>query len=176
MGPPCGRPARRQGREAEDGAIDGIHPRVVVLMIGVNNVVSSPSQSSEDIARGIAAIVVRLREILPKTQILLLGTFPKDRVPDTSDRRKILACDAIVKELDEGKWIRFLDISNKLLEASGDLHADISHAEHAQLVERHTVVGELHVLHGVRPPFTDHARCVPLRSFPPSPNPPATCS
>ena len=110
----------------ENGAIDGIHPRVVVLMIGVNNVVFSPSHSSEDIAGGIAAIVARLREKLPGTRILLLGTFPKDRAPNTPDRRKIQASNDIVKKLDDGRWIRFLNISNKLLEENGNLNADIS--------------------------------------------------
>ena len=73
----------------EHGAMDAINPRVAVLMIGVNNVVAAPSQSGADVARGITAIVARLREKLPRTKILLLGTFPKDRSPTAPDRRKI---------------------------------------------------------------------------------------
>lgn len=97
----------------ENGAIDGIRPHAVVLMIGVNNVVASPSQSAADIARGISVIVTKLREKLPNTQILLLGTFPKDRAPNTPDRRKIRELNSIIANLNDGKWIRFLDIGGE---------------------------------------------------------------
>ena len=110
----------------ENGAIDGIRPHAVVLMIGVNNVVASPSQSAQDIARGIFAIVARLREKLPNTRIVLLGTFPKDRAPNTPDRRKIRELNSIIANLNDGKWIRFLDIGGEFLDKDGNLNADVS--------------------------------------------------
>jgi lysophospholipase L1-like esterase len=110
----------------ENGAIDGINPRVAVLMIGVNNIMASPSHSAEDIARGISAIVARLREKLPRTRVLLLGTFPKDRAPNTPDRRKIQEINALIAKLDDGKRIRFLDIGGRLLDKDGNLAADVS--------------------------------------------------
>jgi hypothetical protein len=95
-------------------------------MIGVNNVVASPSHSAQDIAHGISAIVARLREKLPNTQILLLGTFPKDRAPNTPDRRKIQELNSITANLNDGKWIRFLDIGGQFLDKDGNLNADVS--------------------------------------------------
>jgi lysophospholipase L1-like esterase len=111
----------------EHGAIDGINPRVAVLMIGVNNVVAAPSQSAADIARGITAIVARLREKLPRTKILLLGTFPKDRSPAAPDRRKIQEINTLSAKLDDGKWIRFCDLTQRFLGADGTLSPEISH-------------------------------------------------
>jgi lysophospholipase L1-like esterase len=110
----------------ENGAIDGLHPRVAVLMIGVNNIILSPSQSAADIARGISAITARLREKLPNTKILLLGTFPKDKAPATPDRRKIQEINTLIAKLDDGKWIRFLDIGKQLLDKGGTLTTEIS--------------------------------------------------
>jgi lysophospholipase L1-like esterase len=110
----------------ENGAIDGIRPRTAVLMIGVNNVVASPSQSAREIARGISAIVARLREKLPNTRILLLGTFPKDRAPNTPDRHKIQELNSIIAHLNDGQWIRFLDIGGELLDKDGNLNAEVS--------------------------------------------------
>jgi|GEM_PF-543504 len=110
----------------ENGAIDGINPRVAVLMIGVNNVTGEGYQSAADIARGISTIVARLREKLPNTRVLLLGTFPKDRAPGTPDRRKIQDINALIAKLDDGKWIRFLNISGRLLDEDGNLTADVS--------------------------------------------------
>ena len=111
----------------ENGAIEGISPRVAVLMIGVNNVVAAPSQSAADIAGGVSTIVSRLREQLPHSQVLLLGTFPKDRSPMTPDRRKIQEINSRIAKLDDGKWIRFLDISSQLLDQDGQLTAEVSH-------------------------------------------------
>ncbi|MCX6997467.1 MAG: GDSL-type esterase/lipase family protein [Kiritimatiellaeota bacterium] len=110
----------------EHGAIDGINPRVTMLMIGVNNVVASPSQSAADIARGISAIVAKLRDKLPRTKVLLLGTFPKDRVPGTPDRRKIQEINTLIAKLDDGKRIRFLDIGSRLLDKDSNLTAEVS--------------------------------------------------
>ncbi|MEI6297311.1 MAG: GDSL-type esterase/lipase family protein, partial [bacterium] len=110
----------------EHGAIDGINPRVAVLMIGVNNVVAAPSQSAAEIARGISTIVARLREQLPRAKILLLGTFPKDRSPTAPDRRKIQEINALIAKLDDGTWIRFRDLTPKFLDTEGSLSSEIS--------------------------------------------------
>ncbi|MEI6809562.1 MAG: GDSL-type esterase/lipase family protein [bacterium] len=119
----------------DHGAIDGIKPRVAVLMIGVNNVVAAPSQSVADIAGGISTIVARLREKLPNTRILLLGTFPKDKAPDTPDRRKIQEINELIAKLDDGRWIQFLDIGDRLLDKDGNLTAEVS-ADGVHLTEK----------------------------------------
>ena len=110
----------------ENRAIDGINPRVAVLMIGVNNVVAAPSQSAADIARGISGIITKLREKLPRTKVLLLGTFPKDRSPAAPDRRKIQEINTLIAKLDDGKWIWFCDLTQKFLGADGTLSPGIS--------------------------------------------------
>jgi len=110
----------------ENGAIDGINPKVAVLMIGVNHFLASPSHTTADIARGISAVVAKLREKLPQTQILLLGTFPKDRAATSTDRVKIKELNAMIARLDDGKKIRFNDLTLKFLATDGSLPPDIS--------------------------------------------------
>ena len=61
----------------DHGEIDGIHPKVVVLLIGTNNLVS---HTPAEIAEGITAVVAKLREKLPASRILLLGLFPARRL------------------------------------------------------------------------------------------------
>ena len=119
----------------ENGAIDGIRPRVAVLMIGVNNVMASPQQSAADVARGVSTIVAKLRAKLPDTKILLLGTFPKDKEPGTPDRRKIQELNSIIAKLDDGKGLRYLDISSRLLDKDNKLPADVS-ADGVHLTEK----------------------------------------
>ena len=60
----------------DNGNVDGIKPKLAVIMIGTNNSGGNVN-SAEDIAEGIKAIVNKLREKLPETKILLLGIFPR---------------------------------------------------------------------------------------------------
>ena len=59
----------------DHGNIDGISPKLAVIMIGTNN--AGSGQQPEQIAEGIKAIVEQLRAKLPETKILLLAIFPR---------------------------------------------------------------------------------------------------
>src|SRR4029077_13842354 len=58
-----------------NGNIDGIHPKLTVLMIGTNNTPGNDN-TAEEIAEGIKTIVSKVREKIPETKILILGIFP----------------------------------------------------------------------------------------------------
>ena len=66
------------------GNLEGLSPRLVVLLIGVNNLY----MPARDIAAGIRANVKLLRRKLPRARILLLGVFPCGEKPGFR-RRKI---------------------------------------------------------------------------------------
>jgi lysophospholipase L1-like esterase len=98
------------------GEIDGIKPRVAVLMIGTNNLRSNPP---EEIADGIVEIVKALRERLPETKILLLGVFPRDEKPSPK-REDIRTINGRIAKLDDGSMVRYLDIGKKFLADDGE--------------------------------------------------------
>lgn len=106
----------------DNGNIKGITPKVAVIMIGTNN---SRTNTSEQIADGIKAIVAKLRDKLPETKILLLAIFP--RGVDNNDvlRKTNTGANDIVKSLDDGKNVFFLDIGPKFLTADGVLEKKI---------------------------------------------------
>src|SRR6478609_3972748 len=58
----------------ENGELDGIHPKVVVLMLGTNN---SGAHTGEQIAGADRKIVDMIRTRLPETKVLLLAIFPR---------------------------------------------------------------------------------------------------
>ena len=60
------------------GEIDGIAPKVAVILIGANNL-GRLHWSAPDSVRGIAAVVAAVHRRLPATKILLLGVLPSDR-------------------------------------------------------------------------------------------------
>jgi lysophospholipase L1-like esterase len=106
----------------QHGEIDGIHPKVVVLMIGTNNL---SANTPDEIADGITAIVKTLREKLPETKILLLGIFPRDEKPATPNRERIKAVNARIAKLDDGQMVKYLDIGDQFLNDDGTLSQDI---------------------------------------------------
>ena len=106
----------------QNGEIDGISPKVVVLMIGTNN---SGSNSAGEIAEGIKAIVTTLREKLPRTKVLLLGVFPRGERPDNPVRAKLAAVNEIIATLDDGENVKYLDIGERFLNDDGTLSREI---------------------------------------------------
>jgi lysophospholipase L1-like esterase len=106
----------------EHGNIDRIKPKLAVLMIGTNN---SGGDSPEDIAAGITAIVEKLRDKLPDTKILLLGIFPRGPNSDDDKRKVNVATNKIIKSLDDGKKVYYLDISDEFLGDDGRLDKQI---------------------------------------------------
>jgi lysophospholipase L1-like esterase len=105
----------------EHGEIDGIHPRVAVLMIGTNNV---GSNSADEIAAGVTAIVHELRKRLPGTKVLLLGAFPRGSRPD-STRNKLEELNRQISRLDDGTNVSYLDIGKTFLNPDGTISREI---------------------------------------------------
>ena len=106
------------------GELDGIHPKVVVLMIGTNNIGHTPPDEPEWAAAGVAKIVATIREKLPDSKILLLGVFPRD-TPGSVHRDAVEKINAIICHLDDGKMIRYLDIGKVFLDPDGNIPFDI---------------------------------------------------
>ena len=106
----------------QNGELDGINPKVVMLMIGTNN---SGQDSAEQIAEGVTAIVKTLREKLPSTKILLLAVFPRGEKADHPQRLKLIEVNKQISKLDDGKQVRYLDIGQKFLREDGVLTKDI---------------------------------------------------
>jgi lysophospholipase L1-like esterase len=96
----------------ENGNIDGISPKLAVLMIGTNN---SNSDSPADIAAGVKAIVDKLHEKLPRMKILVLGIFPRGADDKDAKRQVNMKANEIIAKLADDKTVFYLDISDKFL-------------------------------------------------------------
>ena len=98
--------------EGDDGELRGTTPKVVVLMIGVNNM---GDNTAEEIAYGIDNMVKRIKSECPKTRVLLLGILPLR----SGTTKKIQAVNRIIAKLDDGKKVRFLDMGAKFVGKDG---------------------------------------------------------
>lgn len=100
----------------EHGELEGIRPKVVVVMLGTNNVDRKPVE----IARGVGAVVSAIRKRLPQTHVLLLGIFPRgadpnDRTTQTL-RFRIRSANELIARMHDGKSVHYLDIGARFLD------------------------------------------------------------
>lgn len=63
----------------DHGEVEGLHPKLVVLLIGTNNT-GMMHETAEETEAGIDAVIADLERRLPETKILLLGILPS-RLP-----------------------------------------------------------------------------------------------
>src|SRR4051812_8983024 len=85
---------------------EGISPKVVVLMLGTNNI---KSDTPAAIARADEKLVRTIRQKLPGTKILLLGIFPRAHRTDDPAMHipeKVKAVNDQLARLDDGKDVR----------------------------------------------------------------------
>jgi lysophospholipase L1-like esterase len=103
----------------EHGEFDGITPKVVVLMIGINNCWSAKrgewDQRGREIAAGTKQIIDLIRAKSPRTKILLTAILPMESGMDPS----AAAANAVTATFADGKTVRMLDIRAKLAGADG---------------------------------------------------------
>lgn len=107
-----------------NGELDGINPKVVVLMIGTNNVGQCPDEEPAWAAAGVTKIVETIHAKLPNSKLLLLGIFPRNK-KNSKDREKNDAVNQIICKLDDGKKTRYLDIGKVFLNKDGEIPGDI---------------------------------------------------
>jgi lysophospholipase L1-like esterase len=106
----------------QHGELDTLHPKLVMLMIGTNNLGES---SSQEIADAIKKIVETYRTQAPDMHVLLLGIFPRGNLPADPARAKIKEINGIISKLDDGQHVTYLDIGDKFLQPDGTLTAEI---------------------------------------------------
>ncbi|MDO4583093.1 MAG: GDSL-type esterase/lipase family protein [Planctomycetia bacterium] len=103
----------------ENGEVDNIQPKMVMLMIGTNNVGHNSTTPAETV-EGIRAILVKLGEKLPKTKVLLLAVFPRGADGNDGLRQKVNEINAGLPALADNERVFFLDINAGFLK-DGDV-------------------------------------------------------
>lgn len=95
----------------QNGEFDGLSPKLVVIYIGSNNV---PLFTEEECVRGVNAVIDKLHEKLPNTNLLFIGFFPRgDRLPVFNMLEKIRNVTDTVKPMIDGDASRnahFIDL------------------------------------------------------------------
>jgi lysophospholipase L1-like esterase len=107
-----------------NGELDGVNPKVIVLLAGTNNVGSAVSPGGDeakvaDVTRGLQAILRIMQTKAPDATIIVTGIFPRNdnmAVMPVIDR-----INANLAKLADGKKIRYLNVNAKLAGPDGKL-------------------------------------------------------
>ncbi|MBN1610141.1 MAG: DotU/TssL family secretion system protein [Polyangiaceae bacterium] len=98
----------------EQGTLDSLHPELVVILIGVNNL--GGGFTPEQTAGGVGAVVRAVRKRLADTPVLLLAILPAGHSPTDRLRQKVVDTNRLIKSLAEPGRVTFADIGSVLLE------------------------------------------------------------
>ena len=105
------------------GQAQGMHPKVILLMIGTNNM--KYTSSPEEIARGVKEIVRQYRKICPGAVIILQAIFPRAATPSDPYRLKVEATNPYLGKLADGSKVIYIDFGDRFLSPDGTLSKDI---------------------------------------------------
>ncbi|HJQ25523.1 MAG TPA: GDSL-type esterase/lipase family protein [Blastocatellia bacterium] len=115
-----------------NGELDNVNPKVIVVMAGTNNVGKLSPQGDNDprvadITRGIKAILDVCRQKAPTATIILMGITPRnDNMAVMPIINKI---NDNIARLADGKKIRFVNLNDRLADASGKLYEGMTTAD-----------------------------------------------
>jgi lysophospholipase L1-like esterase len=108
----------------QNGELDGVKPKVVVVMSGTNNIgnaspVGDADSRAADVARGVAALLKEIRKRAPGATVVLTGITPRN---DNMDVMPVVdAANRQIAALADGKSIRYININDQLATPDGVL-------------------------------------------------------
>ncbi|MDH3205528.1 MAG: GDSL-type esterase/lipase family protein [Gemmatimonadota bacterium] len=111
----------------QNGELDGYSPKLMMLMIGTNNLSgrTTAPNTPDEIAMGVTAIVTTFRRTFPDAKVLLLGVFPRGADPTNPYREPIRQINELIDDLDDGEYVHFMDIGDRLLEPDGSISVEV---------------------------------------------------
>ena len=104
-----------------DGELDGVNPKVIVILAGTNNVGNQPGNDEKvaDILAGFRALIDTCREKAPQSKIILTAIFPRnDNLAVLPEIQKI---NEGLAQFADGKTIFYVNVNDKLAGPDGIL-------------------------------------------------------
>lgn len=108
----------------EQGELDGVKPRVIVLLAGTNDLGAALERHARDrdteraVVAGITALVRGCRQRAPQATLILTSITP--RIDHRELRPLIGQINRRIARLADGRRVRFVDIAPKMLDAQGE--------------------------------------------------------
>ena len=105
----------------QNGELDGVNPKVIVVLAGINNVGAVPGDAKkvDDISQGLRAILDACQARASNATVIMTAIFPRNDslavIPTINQINQNIA------RMADGKQVRYLDINDKLADKEGRL-------------------------------------------------------
>jgi len=114
----------------QNGELDGVHPKIVVLMAGTNNVgratpLGNAAERAADVARGVSAVVGEIRKRAPEATVVITGITPRN--DNIAVMPVINGANMQIAALADGKKTRYININESLAFPDNQLREGMSH-------------------------------------------------
>jgi len=109
----------------QHGELDGVNPKVIVLLAGTNNV--GNGEPAESVARGIEAVLRAMQEKAPQATIVLMAIFPRN--DNMAFMPAINEINRQLSRMADGRKVRYLNINDRLADADGRLYDGMMNAK-----------------------------------------------
>jgi lysophospholipase L1-like esterase len=106
----------------QNGELEGFKARLIVHMLGTNNINRNPV---DEIVDGNRLIIEEYKKRQPQAKVLLLGVFPRGAEATNPFRATIKEMNGKLAKLADNKQVFFMDIGDKFLTADGTLTQEI---------------------------------------------------
>ena len=111
----------------QNGELDGFKAKLIILMLGTNNVNRNPNA---EIADGDRLIIEEFKKHQPQAKVLVLGIFPHvmpagSSYTDGQLRAPIEEINAKLATFADNKQVFYMDIGSKFLAADSTVPADV---------------------------------------------------
>jgi lysophospholipase L1-like esterase/pimeloyl-ACP methyl ester carboxylesterase len=117
----------------ENGLFDGKHkPKLVVVMIGINNL--NNGESPEDTAAGALAVLAAVQKRLPGTTVLFFACFPGGREPQGATRQGVDRYHELIAAAKLKAPVRYVDLRAEFLNPDGTQRPDRMRGDGIHLV------------------------------------------
>lgn len=110
----------------DHGGVAGLEPRLIVLLIGNNNMFFAPETGIEAVAQGIKTCVENLRNKFPKAEVVVVKIFPA-HAPGNRFYEDIKKTNAALDplKLDADPKVHVLDLWNDMVNTDGTLKKEL---------------------------------------------------
>jgi len=112
-----------------NGELDGIHPRLVIIHMGTNNTSETKNarkNTAPEIVEGISEICKKVRLKIPEAKLVLMAIMPMEQFPDHPRRQLINETNRLLKIYTHEQNITIVDIGPEMLTPDGILSKDIA--------------------------------------------------
>lgn len=107
----------------QNGVLQNVHPKVIVLHIGANN--ASAGLTPEEIASGMPSLIAAILEKSPGSKILLLGILPHRGPLAEAYNNTIRQTNTRLAPLADNTRVFYLDVADAIVEPDGSIRSDI---------------------------------------------------